>query len=295
MIRRLNSGLSMPGLIFGTYHIKGSLVNSSLDAAYESGFRAIDTATLYENEADIGSWLVSRNINRNSLFITTKVWPTSFRDISSSLNSSLKSLQTDYVDLLLLHWPICLKSSKYSPDNSHIDRYPLHKVWAQMESLQRSGKVKNIGVSNWNVSLLNDLLSYAEILPVCNQFEMHLYSQKKELVDFCNNSSIVPVAYRVIFRPSNEPKYKLQDWTGDNELIQSLSGKYNKTAQQVLIRWALQRNCGVVVKSSNPSRILENWQVLDFTLDESDMLALGQVKERGVYTNSLNAVGLFIE
>lgn len=285
----------MPSLIFGTYHIRGSLVDSSLDAAYSSGFRSIDTASLYENEAEIGSWHISRNIPRGSLFITTKVWPTSYRDISSSLNSSLKSLQTDYIDLFLLHWPVSLKSSNYLPDNSHIDRFPLQKVWAQMENLQRSGKVKHIGVSNWNVSLLNDLLSYAEIPPACNQFEMHLYSQKNDLIDFCNKSNILPVAYRVIFYPPKDPKYKLQDWTGDNELIKTLSEKYNKSAQQILIRWALQRNCGVVVKSSNPSRIQENWEACNFTIDESDMQALGQVKGRGVYTNSSKAVGLFIE
>ena len=299
ILMKLNSGILMPQLAFGTYKVRGKDAGLAFSAAYKSGFRHFDTASLYENEEDIGDWIKVGGISRETLFITTKVWPTEYRHIHEACNTSLKKLQTNYIDLLLLHWPVALKqnfSSNSDSPHDHIDRYPLYLAWQQMESLLATGKVRSIGVSNWNVSLLNDLLSSSHVPPSCNQIEFHLYNQKKPLIAFCHSQNVVPVAYRVIFSPPmNEPKYKLRDSTTADDLVQSLSQKYSVSPQQLLIKWALQQNCGVITKSSNPSRIQANWDSQSFQISQDDMSLLNQVPHRGSYTNPESLLGLYIE
>jgi diketogulonate reductase-like aldo/keto reductase len=296
---KLNSGFIMPNLIFGTYKIKGSEVIPCLTSAYNSGFRHIDTASLYENEEDIGSWLESSKTPRDSLFLTTKIWPTDYRRISEACSTSLKKLKTSYLDLLLLHWPVSLKvnaSASTIVSFDHIDRFPLSQAWSQMEDLLSSGKVRSIGVSNWNVSLLNDLLSTCRVPPACNQIEMHAYNQKKELIAFCQAFHVAPVVYRVIFRPpANEFKYKLRESPSDDQVIRNLALKYQVSPQQLLIKWALQRNCGVVIKSANPIRIKENWDAQKFCISDSDMQIISEIPHRGVFTNTEKLLGLYIE
>ena len=298
-LMKLNCGILMPQLAFGTYKIRGKEAGLAFAAAYESGFRHFDTASLYENEEDIGNWIKVGGISRESLFITTKVWPTEYRHIHEACNTSLKKLQTDYVDLLLLHWPVALKKNYSSTSESpydHIDRYPLYLAWQQMESLLATGKVRSIGVSNWNVSLLNDLLSSSRIPPSCNQIEFHLYNQKKPLIAFCQSHNIIPVGYRVIFSPpKDELKYKLRDSTTADDLVQSLSQKYKVSGHQLLIKWALHQNCGVITKSSNPSRIQSNWDAQSIQISPEDMTQLNQVPHRGAYTNPESLLGLYIE
>ena len=125
------------------------------------------------------------------------------------------------------------------------DRYPLHLVWAQMEALVDEGLVKSIGISNWTVALLNDMLGYARILPVVNQFEIHPYNNRKELVEFCQLHNIIPVAYRVIYKPPEHPLYPFQKPILNEPIILELAQKYNKTPAQILLQWCLMRKCGL--------------------------------------------------
>ena len=297
----LNSGNRMPTMIYGTYKIANDQISSALSAALSVGFRHIDTASMYLNEEGIGNFISTCSYPRESLFITTKAWPSQYRDLEKACDGSLRRLKTPYLDLYLLHWPLALKQQDsdvpiYSPGSlESIDRYPLYLAWRQMEQLQRSGKVRSIGVSNWNCSLLNDLLSYAEIPPACNQFETHLYNPKTRLVDFCNACGVKPIGYRIIFAPAPDSKYEFKESGLNDEVVNRLAAKYNKSSYQIVIRWNLQRGCGVVVKSSNLGRIQENWQSKDFEIEPEDMRALNDIKMRGTYTNTVSMFGLEIE
>ena len=299
----LNSGYRMPLLIYGTYRVTSDLIPASLSSAFSIGFRHIDTASMYGNEKAIGDYLKSSEYPRSSIFITTKAWPSQYRDLTKACNDSLERLGTDYIDLYLLHWPLSLKSTNTylpvynpSPNNfDQLDRYPLYLAWKQMEELQRSGKVRSIGVSNWNTSLLNDMLSYAEIPPACNQIETHLYNPKSRHIQFCHRTGIVPIGYRIVFTPPNEPRYTFKDAPLENELVIRLAEKYGKTRHQILINWNLQRKCATVIKSVTPSRILENWEAKDFNMDEEDVKALNAIEKRGVFSDAYNLFGLEIE
>lgn len=299
----LNNGHKMPLLIYGTYKVFPDIVPSCLQAALDAGFRHIDTASMYGNEEAIGSYLKNSAYARDSIFLTTKVWPSQYRDIRTACEESLQRLQTDYIDLYLLHWPIALKSTgpgipvyNPSPNNfENIDRYPLHLAWQQMEELVKLGKVRSIGVSNWNVGLLNDMLSYATIPPACNQFETHIFNPKHKLVEFCLRNNVIPLGYRVVFSPPNEPRYTFKGSTNDHPLVKEFAVKYGKSTYQILIRWNLQRKSGVVVKSANPIRIQENWDAQNFTISDQDMEFLNNLEVYGVFSDSYSMFGMNIE
>lgn len=291
----------MPIVIFGTYDIKPNEIKNAITEAIKVGYLHIDTAALYANEAEIGETLseifASGLISREKLYITTKVWPSHFRNIKKACLNSLKRLKLDYIDQYLLHWPFALK-----PDESEIptlvlgpqefDKYPLHLAWAQMESLVDEGLVKSIGVSNWTIALLNDLFGYARILPVTNQFEINPYNSKKELVDYCLIHNIVPVAYRVIYRPdSNAP---FQKPILDDPLVLELSKKYGKTTAQILLQWCLARNCAFIVKTITPSRMVENYESQGFKLDPEDIQKINSLPFEGEYNDTYQAFGIHL-
>lgn len=291
----LNNGTKMPMVIFGTFDIKPSEVKSALQGAIATGYTHIDAAAVYRNEAEIGEALselfASGVTSRDKLYITTKVWPSKFRNIREACLNSLKRLKLDYVDQYLLHWPIAIEYDEQEPPllvpgQVVLDRYPLYKAWEQMEALIQEGLVKSIGVSNWTVALLNDMLGYAKILPVTNQFEINPYNQKKELVDFCLQHNVIPVAYRVIYRPAPTPQFPFQKCILDDPLIVRLSEKYSKTSAQILLRWCLMRNCAFVAKTVTQHRMKENYDCQDFTLENEDFEAINAMPFEGEYNDT---------
>ncbi|OMJ70957.1 hypothetical protein SteCoe_30952 [Stentor coeruleus] len=299
----LNNGAKMPMVIFGTYEIKSNEIKSALQEAITTGYTHIDTASLYRNEAEIGEALsdlfASGVTSRDKLFITTKVWPTQFRNIREACLNSLKRLKLDYIDQYLLHWPIAIESDGLDPPllnpcKAVLDRYPLYKAWEQMEALVQEGLVKSIGVSNWTVALLNDMLGYAKILPVTNQFEINPYNSKKELVDFCLEHHVIPVAYRVIYRPAFSPLYPFQKCILDDPIIVRLSEKYGKTSAQILLRWCLMRNCAFIAKSVTQNRIKENYDCQNFTLENEDFEAINHMPFEGEYTDTYQLFGIHL-
>lgn len=264
--------LSIPQFALGTFLMTAGDMTHLLRSAIQQGYRHIDTAQVYGNEEVIGEaleTLYSENlIARQDLFITTKVWCSSHRNVRKACIESLSKLRTDYIDLYLLHWPITLVPGKDDlsyRDNIEIDFYPLHNVWQQMEELHREGLVRNIGVSNWTVALLSDLLSYATVKPLVNQFEMHPYYPRDALIDMCKRNGIIPQAYRVIGGDSASDLLR-------DETIAEVAKICNATPAQVIIRWVLSNNCSVVVKASSPSRLLENFSSQDIDIP-SDLLA----------------------
>eukprot|EP00347_Sterkiella_histriomuscorum_P013725 403363606 len=240
----------------------------------------IDTASYYQNEDIIGEVLqeifAEGQISRKDLHITTKIWPNQFGDLEQALKTSIKKLQLEYVDLYLIHWP----SSFFDDDH----KVPLHVLWTQLESLIDQGFVKSLGLSNFNVQLTADLLTYAKHKPVANQIELHPYNTQTELVRFLLENQIIPVAYCPLARPvdPSDQTYASKSTMPDlksNPKIQEIAKKYQKSEFQVLLKWALQRGCGIIPKATSLEHQRSNIELSDFELD----------KEVVEYIDSLNS------
>ena len=250
----LNNGIKMPLLGLGTWQSKaGKACENAVTSALKTGYIHIDTAMIYHNEESVGKAVKTSGIPRQQLFITTKLWNDDFNDPRLALEKSLKKLQTEYVDLYLLHWPV----------KNRLD------AWRVLEDLYDEGKCKAIGVSNFLVHHLEELLEVCNIVPVVNQVEFNPYLYQKELWDFCRKNNIQLEAYSPLTRGSKLNDVKLL----------ALAKKYNKTTAQILIRWCLQKNIIVIPKSITPSRITENSNVFDFEIRNNDMKALDGFNE----------------
>lgn len=294
---RLNSGYDMPLLSFGTYDIKPAEVKNAIDYALSVGYRHIDAAALYANEAEVGEALtdnISRGVvTREQLYITTKCWSTCFRNVREACLASMKRLQVTYLDQYLLHWPFAIKP-KHAPDaipthdpaDFEFDNVSLQQAWTQIEALVDEGLVRSIGISNWTVALTHDLLTYARIKPAVNQFEASPYFPRCELVKYLKANDIVSVIYRVLFSPPATPDFPFQLKIQEDPVVLELAQKYQRTPGQVLINWGLSRGCSVPVKSVTPSRILENFEAQSFQLEAEDIDKLNHLPTHGSYNDT---------
>jgi diketogulonate reductase-like aldo/keto reductase len=258
---KLNNGVEIPYLGLGVYQSPpGEITLRAVKYALKIGYRQIDTAELYGNEKDVGRALRESGIRREDVFITTKVW-NSHQGYDSTLyacEGSLGRLGLSYVDLYLIHWPVQGLGDE---------------TWRAMIKLLHQGKARAIGVSNYSIRELNELLEKSDIVPAVNQVEFHPFLYQEELLRFCKNNNIQLEAYSPLTRGKrlNHPK------------ILELAKKYNKTPAQVLIRWSLQHNVIVIPKSIHEARIKENSQVFDFQLEPKDMKLLDSLNEN-LYT-----------
>jgi diketogulonate reductase-like aldo/keto reductase len=195
----LNNGIEMPLMGLGTYKLED--IKNSIKTAVKCGYRLFDTASLYDNELEVGlalnECIQEGLIKREEIFLVTKLWNDDHENPEGALKKSLQLLNMDYVDLYLIHWPM-----GEVKDGKLIKQVPLHKTWAKLEECVNKGLTKTIGVSNFNVQLLLDLLSYANIKPVVNQVELHPYLTQEDLVDFCHRFEIRVAAYNPILRGS---------------------------------------------------------------------------------------------
>lgn len=245
----LNNGVIMPRLGFGTWKLDDEEVEKAVLTALETGYRLIDTASVYNNEKGVGRAIKKSSLQREDIFVTTKLWPTDFGRVEAALDESLQKLGLDYVDLYLVHWPVPLMSSK---------------VWGSMIKVYNSGKAKAIGVSNYSKKQIERILNSYPIPPAVNQVEFNPFKENLELLDFCLKNNIALEAYSPLTKGKN-----LND-----DIILGIASKYNKTAAQLLIRFALQKGAIVIPKSGNPERIKENYHVFDFEISEQDIKAL---------------------
>lgn len=249
---------SIPQLGFGTYQLRGKECVDAIKTAIEVGYTHIDTAEIYGHEEEVGKAIDA--IDREDLFITSKVWRSSlsYRGVMQSCNETLKKLDTDYLDLYLIHWP-----NKNAP-------YP--EVFEAMFGLMKQGKIKNVGVSNFTINHMKKALKHAKDAGVeisVNQVEFHPFLYQKELLEFCNEHDVVLTAYSPIARGK----------VLKHPLLQQIGEKYDKTAAQVSLRWGLQKNVVVIPKSGNAERIQENFEVFDFELSSTDMKKIDGIKE----------------
>lgn len=246
--------------------------------AIENGYRAIDTASLYQTEEGIGiaieECVKSGLVTRKELWVTSKMWITESNEPEEALMRSLKKLKLDYIDLYLIHWPLAnchiIDTNNENNNQAQKDRVlsytPLHKLWPIFESFVKRGLVRHIGVSNFNCQLLVDLLSYAEIRPFCNQIEIHPYLNQRNLVNFLKKNKIIPIAYCPLFKYGKDDKHALLD----EKIIVDLATKHNKTPAQIVLNWHLHNGVAVIPKSNNKERQKENLNSSSFKMDEED-------------------------
>ena len=248
---KLNNGIAIPQMGVGTWTLRGETARENVRLALEAGFRHIDTAQMYENEAEVGQGIADSTVPRNEVFLTTKIVPATMRKgrlaVCQSIDESLAKLKTDYIDLLLIHWPVkdCVRHT-----------------WQVMEDYVRQGMVRSIGVSNFNPNHLEDLLSYAEIRPVINQIEVHPYMSQEENIAFNRNLGIQIEAWG----PFGQGDI---DIVG-NPTLQSLAKKYQKTISQIVLRWIIQRGL-ITIPRCKPKHFTENLEVMQFSLTDEDM------------------------
>ncbi|XP_014256015.1 aldose reductase-like isoform X3 [Cimex lectularius] len=284
------NGHCSPVIGLGTYKAVKDEAYQAVRHAIDVGYRHIDTALYYQNEKYIGQAIRDKiqdgTIKREDIFITSKLWNTFHRRdlVEKSLSESLKDLGMDYLDLYLIHWPISFKEGgelmPLEDGKVMLSDIYFTETWAAMEECVEKGLVKSIGISNFNKRQIEELLKVAKIKPVTNQVECHAYFNQEKLRVFCASKGIVITAYSPLGAP-----YRVKP--GDPVLLEDvfvlkLAEKYGKTPGQIVLRYQIERGIIVVPKSSNKTRIQENFDLFDFKLSKEDMECLDSLtKENG--------------
>lgn len=290
----LNTDYKMPVIGLGTWKSEDEKVYQAVRWAVKAGYQHVDCAAVYGNEATVGQALhdavAEGDIERKNLFVTSKLWNTAHKpaDVRPALEQSLKDLQTDYLDLYLIHWPIA-----EDPQSGEILDIPQEETWAEMEKAQKDGLVRSIGVSNFTQTKLKNLMDKAEIMPAVNQVEIHPYLAQNDLVEFCRNNQIVVTAYAPLgsgdrpdpMKEAGEPSL-LAD-----RVVADIAQKNKATPAQVLIAWGLARGLVEIPKSVQFDRIEENLGALNVTLDANDMKRLNSIDETFRFITGKNLSG----
>jgi diketogulonate reductase-like aldo/keto reductase len=249
----LNNGVEMPILGFGVFQIADlEECERSVYEAIRAGYRLIDTAAAYQNEEAVGTAIEKSGVPREEIFVTTKLWiqDTGYESTKKAFERSHKRLQLDYLDLYLIHQP-------YGD---------VYGSWRAMEELYQEGKIRAIGVSNFQPDRLMDLIVYNEVIPAVNQIETHPFNQQIETQKFLQENNVQIESWG----PFAEGKNNIFG----NELLLAIAGKYKKTVAQVILRWLTQRGVVVIPKSVRKERIVENFNIFDFELSPEDMDAI---------------------
>jgi diketogulonate reductase-like aldo/keto reductase len=275
----LNDGRKIPRLGLGVWRISnGKKCGEAVLAAFEAGYRHIDTASFYGNEESVGAAVRASDISREEIFVTTKLWNSDHASPERALETSLRRLKLDYVDLYLIHYPVPQRL----------------RSWRALEKLQQQGKARSIGVSNFTIRHLTELLAQTDIVPAVNQVEFHPYLYQRELLEFCVARGIVIEAYSPLTQGERlsdrkllavAKKYPRASPSPARRMMKipfmsdASRGDGTRSTAQILIRWAIQHDLVVIPKSANPSRIRENAEVFDFEITDEDMRTLDRFNE----------------
>ncbi|HGE5780063.1 TPA: aldo/keto reductase [Bacillus pseudomycoides] len=249
----LHNGVEMPGFGLGVFKVEeGPELVNAVKTAIKQGYRSIDTASIYANEKAVGEGIregiKEAGVSREDIFITSKVWnrDQGYEETLAAYEESLKKLELDYLDLYLVHWPV---EGKYKD------------TWRALEKLYKEGRVRAIGVSNFQIHHLKDVMEGAEVKPMINQVEYHPRLTQKELRDFCREQGIQMEAWSPL----------MQGQLLDNPALQEIADKYGKTTAQIILRWDLQNEVVTIPKSTKEHRIIQNADIFNFELTKEDM------------------------
>ncbi|WP_174730358.1 aldo/keto reductase [Mesobacillus harenae] len=257
----LHNSVEMPKFGLGVYKVEDGLrVEETVKSALQIGYRSIDTASFYDNEEGVGKAIKASGVPREELFITTKVWNTEqgYDSTLKAFDESMKKLELDYLDLYLIHWPV---------KDTYLE------TWRALETLYREGRVRAIGVSNFKIEHLNDLLMNAKEKPAVNQVELHPHLTQLELRQFCKTQNIKVEAWSPLARGRilNEP------------LLTEIALSHGKTPAQIILRWHLQNDIIIIPKSVTPARLKENSEIFDFHLNQDEIEKINQMNKNQRY------------
>ncbi|CED84118.1 glycerol dehydrogenase [Phaffia rhodozyma] len=272
---KLNTGASIPSVGLGTWQAPPGEVAKAVEHALTAGYRHLDCAFVYGNEAEVGQGIKASGIPRDEIFITTKVWNTYQDRVEECLDKSLQALGVDYVDLFLIHWPVRLVPNSNEPDaliplNSDGSRatdreWNQQKTWAQLEKIYKEGKkVKAIGVSNFSIPYLKHLEEAWTVIPAVNQVENHPYCPQHDLVEFCKSKGIIVQAYSPL-GSTNSPLLT-------DSVLNEIAEAHSSSPAKILISYQVQRGIVVLPKSVTKSRIEDNLQVIELKPEELEKL-----------------------
>ncbi|KPK59411.1 MAG: aldehyde oxidoreductase [Gammaproteobacteria bacterium SG8_31] len=282
----MEGGGRMPALGLGTWKSDPGIVGDTMREAIRIGYRHFDCAPIYGNEAEIGrafeGAMSAGEVSRGDLWVTSKLW--NFHhlrpDVVPGLKKTLSDLRLDHLDLYLVHWPVAHRPGVVFPEDPKdflsLDEAPLAETWAGMEDALNAGLCRHIGVSNFSIRKISDLLDHAAVRPSANQVECHPYFPQTDLLRFCKQQNIVLTAYSPLgsgdrparIKRENEP-VMLQD-----PVVLDVAARHELTPGQVLLAWALQRGTSVIPKSSDPGRLRENFAAAQVELDPEDMASI---------------------
>ncbi len=251
----LNNGVKIPSIALGTFKVEdGNEVINAVKWAIETGYRHIDTAAIYKNEVGVGKGIKESGIDRKKIFVTTKVWNDNqgYKSTLKAFEDSLERLGLDYIDLYLIHWPKKLNL----------------ETWRALEKLYKDGRIRAIGVSNFKIHHLKEIMENFDIIPAINQVELHPQYPQDELRKFCNKHGIVVEAWAPL----------MQGRIFEIELFGQLAEKYNKSISQIALRWQLQMGVLPLPKSTKKDRIINNFNIFDFEISKEDMKKIEKLK-----------------
>ena len=261
---KLNNGIEMPMVGFGVYQVSDEDIEKAVSEALKAGYRLLDTAAVYGNEAGVGRAIKASGIPREEIFVTTKLWiqrENGYENTKKALENSLTRLGLDYVDLYLMHQPFG----------------DVHEQWRAMEDLYKAGKARAIGVSNFHMDRLMDLITCHEIVPAVNQIETHPFYQRDAEIAFHKELGILQQAWA----PLAEGKFEIFS----NPILTQIAQKHGKSVAQVVLRWLNQRSVAIIPKSVKVERMLENREIFDFTLDEQDLAQIATLNRDEIIFN----------